>query len=141
MLGIILAILKTIGIILLILLAVFLLLIILVLFVPIRYEASLYVPEKRFSNKEIDFLDGICAVFRFNWFLHFIRGEVAYPDKKDFTLKVLFFRILPKKEKSKVALEGEHNGKKANNITGLEFQGCHNRTPPTQICILSVCDA
>ena len=93
----ILTVLKIIGITLLVILAVVFLILILVLFVPVRYRLDGTIPE---TDLEQGFdLEKIIGSARFSWLLHFVSGGIEYPEKKEFTVKVLGMQILPKKEK------------------------------------------
>ena len=92
-----LTVLKIIGIVLLWILAIILAILLLVLFVPIRYKLDGNVPEMEF-DEDFD-ADKISCSVRITWLLHFISAAIAYPDNKEFTVKILGIKILPKSEK------------------------------------------
>ncbi len=94
-----LTVLKIIGIALLVILALVLLILILVLFVPIRYKLDGTIPE---TDLEQGFdLEKIIGSAGFSWLLHFISGGIQYPENKEFTVRIMGIRILPRKEKNK----------------------------------------
>ncbi len=94
-----LTVLKIIGIALLVILALVLLILILVLFVPIRYKLDGTIPE---TDLEQGFdLENIIGSVGFSWLLHFISGGIQYPENKEFTVRIMGIRILPRKEKNK----------------------------------------
>ena len=94
-----LTVLKIIGIALLVILALVLLILILVLFVPIRYKLDGTIPE---TDLEQGFdLEKIIGSASFSWLLHFISGGIQYPENKEFTVRIMGIRILPRKEKNK----------------------------------------
>lgn len=97
MLAGVLTVLKIIGIVLLWILAIILAILLLVLFVPIRYKLDGNVPEMEF-DEGLD-ADKISCSVRITWLLHFISAAIAYPDNKEFTVKILGIKILPKSEK------------------------------------------
>ena len=99
MLLVILNILKIIGITLLVILGIILLILLIVLFVPIRYRLDASVPETDL-DQGID-TEKIYVSARFHWLLHAVRGGIEFPDKKEFTLKVLWLTILPSKSDKK----------------------------------------
>lgn len=94
-----LAVLKIAGLILLGLLAFVLLVLVLVLFVPVRFSLDAEVPDTLIDK---EFLNRVktesSATARFHWFLHAVRGSFTYPGDNAFSVKVLFFRVLPWKE-------------------------------------------
>lgn len=94
-----LTVLKIIGIALLVILALVLLILILVLFVPIRYKLDGTIPE---TDLEQGFdLEKIIGTASFSWLLHFISGGIQYPENKEFTVRIMGIKILPRKEKNK----------------------------------------
>ena len=94
-----LTVLKIIGIALLVILALVLLILILVLFVPIRYKLDGTIPE---TDLEQGFdLEKIIGSASFSWLLHFISGGIQYPENKEFTVRIMGIKILPRKEKNK----------------------------------------
>ena len=97
MLAGVLTVLKIIGIVLLWILAIILAILLLILFVPIRYKLDANVPEMEFEEG-FD-TDKISCSAKITWLLHFISATIAYPDNKEFTVKVLGIKILPKSEK------------------------------------------
>lgn len=101
MLGVILGILKIIGITLLVILLIIIALLLIVLFVPIRYKAHGTIEHCDLDDENLDFKEKIKADAGFTWLLHLVRGGIGYPENKEFWLKVLFFKILPKSEDAK----------------------------------------
>ena len=101
MLGVILGILKIIGITLLVILLIIIALLLIVLFVPIRYKAHGTIEHCDLDDENLDFKEKIKADAGFTWLLHLVRGGIGYPEHKEFWLKVLFFKILPKSEDAK----------------------------------------
>ncbi len=97
MLAGVLTVLKIIGIVLLWILAIILAILLLILFVPIRYKLDANVPEMEFEEG-FDANKISCSA-KITWLLHFISATIAYPDNKEFTVKVLGIKILPKSEK------------------------------------------
>ena len=97
MLAGVLTVLKIIGIVLLWILAIILAILLLILFVPIRYKLDANVPEMEFEEG-FD-TDKISCSAKITWLLHFISATIAYPDNKEFTVKILGIKILPKSEK------------------------------------------
>ncbi len=97
MLAGVLTVLRIIGIVLLWILAIILAILLLILFVPIRYKLDANVPEMEFEEG-FD-ADKISCSARITWLLHFISATIAYPDNKEFTVKILGIKILPKSEK------------------------------------------
>lgn len=99
MLAGVLGVLKIIGIVLLVILALLILILLLVLFVPVRYRASLYIPEteldKDFDVQKIEFTG------RFSWLLHILSGGIDYPKDGSFYVKVFGIKIFPGKDKGK----------------------------------------
>ena len=94
-----LAVLKIAGLILLGLLAFVLLVLVLVLFVPVRFSLDAEIPDTLIDK---EFLNRVktesSAQARFHWFLQAVRGSFTYPGDNAFSVKVLFFRVLPGKE-------------------------------------------
>ena len=97
MLAGVLTVLRIIGIVLLWILAIILAILLLILFVPIRYKLDANVPEMEFEEG-FD-ADKISCSAKITWLLHFISATIAYPDNKEFTVKILGIKILPKSEK------------------------------------------
>ena len=97
MLAGVLTVLKTIGIILLWILAIILAILLLILFVPIRYKLDGTVPETEFDQGfDVEKIKGSA---RITWLLHFVSAYIAYPDNKEFTVKILGIKVLPRPEK------------------------------------------
>ena len=94
-LTVLLLILKILGIVLLVLLGILLALLLIVLFVPVRYQGSGY-------RKEGDPVP-VHVQLKVTWLLHFVRVSFIYPEEAFLKVKVLFFQILPAKEKKKKA--------------------------------------
>ena len=104
-LTVLLLILKILGIVLLVLLGILLALLLIVLFVPVRYQGSGY-------RKEGDPVP-VHVQLKVTWLLHFVRVSFIYPEEAFLKVKVLFFQILPAKEKKKKASnKKEADGKK-----------------------------
>ncbi|WP_196803795.1 DUF2953 domain-containing protein [Butyrivibrio sp. XBB1001] len=57
---------------------------------------------------------------RITWLLHFISASIAYPDNKEFTVKILGIKILPKSEKEDHNKEQEKKKKKKNDVKDQE---------------------
>lgn len=91
MIAVILSVLKIIGIVLLSLLGFLILLILMVLFVPIRYKI------KAFKNRDDSNNWGVTANFSF--LLHILNGCFIYPADDKFFLRLLWFKIVPGREK------------------------------------------
>lgn len=94
-LTVLLLILKILGIVLLVLLGILLALLLIVLFVPVRYQGSGY-------RKEGDPVP-VHVQLKVTWLLHFVRVSFIYPEEAFLKVKILFFQILPAKEKKKKA--------------------------------------
>ncbi len=97
-----LTVLRIIGIVLLVVILLALLILGLVLFVPIRYRVSAHLAEhvtEEDSEVEKSLLEDLNARVSVTWLLHLIRGSLAYPQQKQFTLKVLCFTLYPRKAK------------------------------------------
>ena len=104
-LTVLLLILKILGIVLLVLLGILLALLLIVLFVPVRYQGSGY-------RKEGDPVP-VHVQLKVTWLLHFVRVSFIYPEEAFLKVKVLFFQILPAKEKKKKdSNKKEADGKK-----------------------------
>lgn len=104
-LTVLLLILKILGIVLLVLLGILLALLLIVLFVPVRYQGSGY-------RKEGDPVP-VHVQLKVTWLLHLVRVSFIYPEEAFLKVKVLFFQILPVKEKKKKASnKKEADGKK-----------------------------
>ncbi len=104
-LTVLLLILKILGIVLLVLLGILLALLLIVLFVPVRYQGSGY-------RKEGDSVP-VHVQLKVTWLLHLVRVSFIYPEEAFLKVKVLFFQILPAKEKKKKASnKKESDGKK-----------------------------
>lgn len=98
-------ILKILGIVLLVLLGILLALLLIVLFVPVRYQGSGY-------REEGDPVP-VHVQLKVTWLLHLVRVSFIYPEEAFLKVKVLFFQILPAKEKKKKASnKKEADGKK-----------------------------
>lgn len=97
MLAGVLGVLKVIGIVFLVILAVLLVLILLVLFVPVRYRASIYIPETEY-DKGSD-VNKIVFSAGFSWLLHILSGGIDFPEDKQFYIKLFGIKVFPKKEK------------------------------------------
>lgn len=94
-LTVLLLILKILGIVLLVLLGILLALLLIVLFVPVRYQGSGY-------REEGDPVP-VHVQLKVTWLLHLVRVSFIYPEEAFLKVKVLFFQILPAKEKKKKA--------------------------------------
>jgi len=92
-LTVLLLILKILGIVLLVLLGILLALLLIVLFVPVRYQGSGY-------REEGDPVP-VHVQLKVTWLLHLVRVSFIYPEEAFLKVKVLFFQILPAKEKKK----------------------------------------
>lgn len=92
-LTVLLLILKILGIVLLVLLGILLALLLIVLFVPVRYQGSGY-------RKEGDPVP-VHVQLKVTWLLHLVRVSFIYPEEAFLKVKILFFQILPAKEKKK----------------------------------------
>ena len=104
-LTVLLLILKILGIVLLVLLGILLALLLIVLFVPVRYQGSGY-------REEGDPVP-VHVQLKVTWLLHLVRVSFIYPEEVFLKVKVLFFQILPAKEKKKKASNKEEaDGKK-----------------------------
>lgn len=104
-LTVLLLILKILGIVLLVLLGLLLALLMIVLFVPVRYQGSGY-------REEGDPVP-VHVQLKVTWLLHLVRVSFIYPEEAFLKVKVLFFQILPAKEKKKKASnKKEADGKK-----------------------------
>lgn len=104
-LTVLLLILKILGIVLLVLLGILLALLLIVLFVPVRYQGSGY-------RKEGDSVP-VHVQLKVTWLLHLVRVSFIYPEEAFLKVKILFFQILPAKEKKKKASnKKEADGKK-----------------------------
>lgn len=104
-LTVLLLILKILGIVLLVLLGLLLALLLIVLFVPVRYQGSGY-------REEGDPVP-VHVQLKVTWLLHLVRVSFIYPEEAFLKVKVLFFQILPAKEKKKKASnKKEADGKK-----------------------------
>ena len=104
-LTVLLLILKILGIVLLVLLGILLALLLIVLFVPVRYQGSGY-------RKEGDPVP-VHVQLKVTWLLHFVRVSFIYPEEAFLKVKILFFQILPAKEKKKkTSNKKEADGKK-----------------------------
>lgn len=94
-LTVLLLILKILGIVLLVLLGILLALLMIVLFVPVRYQGSGY-------REEGDPVP-VHVQLKVTWLLHLVRVSFIYPEEAFLKVKVLFFQILPAKERKKKA--------------------------------------
>ena len=104
-LTVLLLILKILGIVLLVLLGILLALLLIVLFVPVRYQGSGYREEGDPVPMHVQ--------LKVTWLLHLVRVSFIYPEEAFLKVKVLFFQILPVKEKKKKASnKKEADGKK-----------------------------
>lgn len=104
-LTVLLLILKILGIVLLVLLGILLALLMIVLFVPVRYQGSGY-------REEGDPVP-VHVQLKVTWLLHLVRVSFIYPEEAFLKVKVLFFQILPAKErKKKASNKKEADGKK-----------------------------
>ena len=104
-LTVLLLILKILGIVLLVLLGILLALLMIVLFVPVRYQGSGY-------REEGDPVP-VHVQLKVTWLLHLVRVSFIYPEEAFLKVKILFFQILPAKEKKKKASnKKEADGKK-----------------------------
>lgn len=104
-LTVLLLILKILGIVLLVLLGILLAFLLIVLFVPVRYQGSGY-------REEGDPVP-VHVQLKVTWLLHLVRVSFIYPEEAFLKVKVLFFQILPAKEKKKKASnKKEADGKK-----------------------------
>lgn len=104
-LAVLLLILKILGIVLLVLLGILLALLLIVLFVPVRYQGSGY-------REEGDPVP-VHVQLKVTWLLHLVRVSFIYPEQAFLKVKILFFQILPAKEKKKKASnKKEADGKK-----------------------------
>lgn len=98
-LTVLLLILKIFGIALLVLLGILLVLLLIILFVPVRYRGSGY-------REEGDPVP-VHAQLKVTWLLHLVRVSFGYPEEAFLKVKVLFFQILPAKEKKKKRKKGK----------------------------------
>lgn len=104
-LAVLLLILKILGIVLLVLLGILLALLLIVLFVPVRYQGSGYREEGDPVPMHVQ--------LKVTWLLHLVRVSFIYPEQAFLKVKILFFQILPAKEKKKKASnKKEADGKK-----------------------------
>lgn len=105
-LTVLLLILKILGIVLLVLLGILLALLLIVFFVPVRYQGSGY-------REEGDPVP-VHVQLKVTWLLHLVRVSFIYPEEAFLKVKVLFFQILPAKEKKKYDRDAkkEADGKK-----------------------------
>lgn len=104
-LTVLLLILKILGIVLLVLLGILLALLLIVLLVPVRYQGSGY-------REEGDPVP-VHVQLKVTWLLHLVRVSFIYPEQAFLKVKILFFQILPVKEKKKKASnKKEADGKK-----------------------------
>ena len=104
-LTVLLLILKILGIVLLVLLGILLALLLIVLFVPVRYQGSGY-------REEGDPVP-VHVQLKVTWLSHLARVSFIYPEEAFLKVKILFFQILPAKEKKKKASnKKEADGKK-----------------------------
>ena len=101
-LTVLLLILKILGIVLLVLLGILLALLLIVLFVPVRYQGSGY-------RKEEDPVP-VHVQLKVTWLLHLVRVSFIYPEEAFLKVKILFFQILPAKEKKKKASNKKEDG-------------------------------
>ena len=92
MLLIFLTILKILGIVLLSILGLVLLLILIVLFVPIRYKAKII--------KQTDDLKDVSVKADVTYLLRIFRVLINYPSEDIVKVKILFFKLYPKKQKA-----------------------------------------
>ncbi|SHI23054.1 Protein of unknown function [Butyrivibrio fibrisolvens DSM 3071] len=115
MLGVFLGILKIIGITILVILLIIIALLLIVLFVPIRYKAHAVIDHCNLDDENLDFKEKVSAEAGFTWLLHLVRGGIGYPENKEFWVKVLFFKILPKSEDSKKKKEEKQHKKDRKN--------------------------
>ena len=91
-------ILKIIGIVLLVILAILLVIVL----VPVRYRIKGNIEETDLKTQSQLLKERYNLSVEFSYMLHLVRGGIYLPDSKEFTLKVLFFTILPwKKQKNK----------------------------------------
>ncbi|WP_337538693.1 DUF2953 domain-containing protein [Suilimivivens sp.] len=104
-LTVLLLILKILGIVLLVFLGILLALLLIVLFVPVRYQGSGYREEGDPVPMHVQ--------LKVTWLLHLVRVSFIYPEEAFLKVKVLFFQILPAKEKKKkTSNKKEADGKK-----------------------------
>lgn len=115
-LTVLLLILKILGIVLLVLLGILLALLLIVLFVPVRYQGSGY-------REEGDPVP-VHVQLKVTWLLHLVRVSFIYPEEAFLKVKVLFFQILPAKEKKKKA----SNKKKDDRAAKKEADGKNQKT-------------
>lgn len=101
-LTVLLLILKILGIVLLVLLGILLALLLIVLFVPVRYQGSGY-------REEGDPVP-VHVKLKVTWLLHLVRVSFIYPEEAFLKVNVLFFQILPAKEKKKKASNKKEDG-------------------------------
>ena len=101
-LTVLLLILKILGMVLLVLLGILLALLLIVLFVPVRYQGSGY-------REEGDPVP-VHVQLKVTWLLHLVRASFNYPEEAFLKVKVLFFQILPAKEKKKKASNKKEAG-------------------------------
>lgn len=91
MAAIILYVLKIIGIVLLSLIGLVLLALLLVLFVPIRYSVSAFKNENDTDNYEIK--------AKVSFLLHIVNGRFLFPSDEKLRIRLLWFKLFPKKAK------------------------------------------
>ena len=88
--------LKIIGTVLLWILLIVLILAVLILFCPIRYNVHVVLNDPEGSSEKPDadrMLKKLKAEVRCHWLLYLIRGGISYPDRTDFIVYILFWRL------------------------------------------------
>ena len=133
MLGVFLGILKIIGITLLVILLIIIALLLIVLFVPIRYKAHAVIDHCDLDDENLDFKEKVSAEAGFTWLLHLVRGGIGYPENKEFWVKVLFFKILPKSEDAKKKKEEKQRKKDRKNSKKKLEQALENASDAQEI--------
>ena len=113
-LTVLLLILKILGIVLLVLLGILLALLLIVLFVPVRYQGSGY-------REEGDPVP-VHVQLKVTWLLHLVRVSFIYPEEAFLKVKVLFFQILPAKEKKKYDRDAKKESGTGRKSTSLLIQ-------------------
>lgn len=109
--SILLLVLKIIGILLLVIIGLILLLLMIVLFVPFRYKA------------EGSYYDDINVKVKFSCLFWIIRGTfIQEGTESDVGVKVLFFKVFPKKIKSNSSDESDMNGQKSENFKSEDMK-------------------
>lgn len=122
-LTVLLLILKILGIALLVLLGILLVLLLIILFVPVRYQGSGY----RTEGEPVP----VHVQVKATWLLHLVRVSFVYPEEAFLKVKVLFFQILPAKEKKrKVSKKTGKATEKPDGITSTDTRKTSEQKDP-----------